>query len=131
MGVNKISIDEAVRGVGTRWLTFWISTVLPAVVVFSWLRVAASGFADASDVSQVTVKSVLCLATSNGLWRRRRWAWYVNWVVMLGLPLMALLMYTNLALESEGVEVLVASGVLGAWLVPNAIYFYKREHLFK
>jgi len=61
-----------------------------------------------------------------GLHRRRLWGWYLNYVVLvLGVLL-------GPSRWAEDVETYIGVVALGGfvWLLPNAIYFNRRKHLF-
>ena len=63
-----------------------------------------------------------------GLHRRRLWGWQLNWCV---LAVEALLYPLTLGLSDDAGMMLLPIVILSlVWVLPNAIYFKKRQHLF-
>lgn len=140
--------DEVV--LGTKWLNFWNYAVLPVVGVLALLL----AFQMPGLQYGVVPIAILCLAVAYGLRKRHLWAWQWNWVV-LAVICLAMLMPLHIReihvvfIDSiaKALNQLLSVGwtqphdfgisfairlifVSFFWVLPNWIYWKKRERLF-
>jgi hypothetical protein len=127
--------DESIQGesLNTRWLGFWIIRLM----FFSFFGIFFSLFFLVENLMG-NDKTILIIAAinivvlilyfivGNGLYKRKLWAWKVNWIILFGEPLYIMMK------KSEDVPHFIGLfiGFFIIWYFPNFIYFKKRRVLF-
>jgi hypothetical protein len=119
-----------------RWLPFYFWILLcgigPTVYeIFKALNIAGSGGYIFFAFVLIAIRAITCW----GIYTRKLWGWYLNFVALFGIPSLKALTVILYSGREYG-EHAFSAGLLATsffWLiyaVPNAIYFYKRKHLF-
>jgi hypothetical protein len=123
-----------------KWLVVYTYGLIPVAIVLSLAYVVAAlagldtslfqdvGASPPGSFALVRIALMLPLRVVQfiGLHRRRMWGWYLNYIVLV---LGVLLGSSRWAEDVETYMGGVAIGVI-VWLLPNAIYFNRRKHLF-
>lgn len=116
-----------------RWLEFYTYVRIPLGIAMSLILCARTIALCYQDVGYVTLSVGLTLFDCAlgsfllvGLHRRRLWGWTLNWVVLAAEPVLRPIAQVDNALQYA---IFLVGGIL-FWLIPNAIYFYKRKYLF-
>lgn len=130
---KQSSEGETEKGLPIRWLNFYVYVRIPLGILISVVSGLAS-FALYPDDPAVLLFVLgltafdLCLAIFLliGLHRRRLWGWRLNWFVLV---LEVLLRPLDKAEDATMYFAFLIAAAL-FWLLPNAIYFKKRRHLF-
>ena len=139
------------KKLSTRWLWFYSHIRLPLGMLFTIMSFFSSMDVLSSNRSSfisnrqynnsLTILAIICIGyfllllfTWFGLSKRKRWGWYLNWLVLivevLSYPFSLLSLQSVAPFQNCG-EYLIGVG-LGTfwWFLPNAIYFGKRKCLF-
>jgi len=134
------SSTEQQKQLPIKWLVVYTYGLIPAAIVLSLAYVVAAlagldtslfqdvGASPPGLFALVRIALMLPLRVVQfiGLHRRRMWGWYLNYILLvLGVLL-------GSSRWAEDVETYMGSVALGGfvWLLPNAIYFRRRKHLF-
>lgn len=119
---------------GTAWLSFWAYFRLPVAGLIFAVAVFQPEVPPVGQLICLAL-AVFSIALAFGLHQRRRWAWVAIW---FALGLEVILAPLGKVLENDKddpqgvlfVFICLAAIVLVVWVLPNAIYFKKRRHLF-
>jgi len=123
---------------GRRWLFFWTYIRLPLGILIGF--VDAAGLVVQSSIRpiegiMILINAALLFLVLWGLARGRKWGWLLNWFIIASDVSLKPIehCYTNPLLREEEcatcVFFLVSFAIL-FWGIPNALYFWKRRHLF-
>ena len=141
LGERNVTIPEQPQFVPpelpTRWLKFYTYVGIPLGILY-WISQLFSILQQPEQVLALVVSAIdigLLVFLFVGLHRRRLWGWRLNWFVLVLEVLIrpANAAFTpselppNVRLMSYLISVVIISLI---WLLPNAIYFRKRRHLF-
>lgn len=107
----------------TRWLSFYVNGWLPVGIILNLL--GFSGDLNEEEILFQTVWILFLALTFLGLKNRKKWGWYLNWLIIFWLPIGGSLMFIN---HPYFIGYLI--GGLLIFAIPNAIYFKKRKNLF-
>ena len=134
---HAVDRDRPPPARSVRWLKVWpallvLSAVLSLVISLFVLR-AEPGPVGLTGCLISLILFPIYGAIAVGLERRHLWAWKANWIPLI----IGGLSYAVNRASADGTESFSSSAFTGAligysivWALPNAIYFYKRRHLF-
>ena len=115
-----------------KWLDFYTYIRIPLGILFSIISLFRASTMLANDPIALVFNLIftvlgisLAMFLFIGLHRRRLWGWRLNWVVLVLEVVLVPLDSVDLTMY---IIFLIAISLL--WLLPNAIYFKKRRHLF-
>lgn len=71
--------------------------------------------------------SIITIIPAKGLWERKEWAWYLNWLYIYG-PLVSIVQQMNKNFE-VGLAVFCITFLF--WILPNHKYWMRRKEIFE
>jgi hypothetical protein len=130
-------MNDAKSSISTKWLSFYTYGLLPFYVFtgFVSILVEYDKLVEAGYNVTLTFRhffppiigGIFTLVVLYGLHKRKMWGWTINWVYLFAIVLSSPLVHTR-----EIGAYLVAVFLLGlVFLLPNLIYFRKRQVLFQ
>ena len=121
--------ESSVQPLSTKWLTVYTHARLPLGALLT-LAPLGTGAASLYTFLYSIPWALLYLGLAVGLHRRRAAAWRLNWF-LLAVETVGMVIGALSVSAANPMRFLTAMAVwIGAWIVPNAMYFKKRRGLF-